>query len=225
MPRTRPILGLLLALPVLAACAPPPGAPMQPGLVTPDVAQSGVTPADLAQSGRLAKAEPAAPDPAAIAALADAITALDPAIAAAEAARAARIAHVYPLDLARRYEIEDPPYWHNVKVLNGTKPRGTCWHFAEDLQARLAQEGFRTLSLHRAIAEPMFRLDHAAVVVTARGAPMVSGVVLDGWRNGYGRLFWSPVAEDRRYRWEERAVVRARRLARRGLPPDTGPPD
>lgn len=143
--------------------------------------------------------------------LAQAVRALSPAVDAAEAERAAEIAILYPMDLRQRYGVTDPPLIHNTKVNMGLRPRGLCWHWADDLEARLVQEGFATLDLHRAIANAdRLRIDHSTVVLSAKGAPMEQGIVLDGWRNG-GDLFWARVPDDRRYVWERRADVMARR--------------
>lgn len=146
-----------------------------------------------------------------VAALSHAIAALGPQVAPEEAARAARIAITYPLELRDRYSVTDPPLVHNTKVNMGLRPRGLCWHWAEDMEARLAQEGFRTLMLHRAIANAAsLRIDHSTVVIAARGDAMEKGIVLDPWRGG-GDLYWARVTEDDRYEWERRALVMARR--------------
>ena len=147
-----------------------------------------------------------------IAQLTHAIRALGPDVDPAEAARAAEIAITYPLQLRRQYGVTDPPLVHNTKVNMGLRPRGLCWHWAEDMERRLASENFRTLTLHRAIgnAGRALRIDHSTVVVSANGDVMEQGLVLDPWRNG-GDLFWAPVVEDTRYGWERRGVVHARR--------------
>ena len=69
-----------------------------------------------------------------------------------EADRAARIAYSHTAQLAQEYQITDPPLIHNAKVNKGLRPRGLCWHWAEDIERRLLQENFQTLTLHRAIA-------------------------------------------------------------------------
>ena len=150
-----------------------------------------------------------------IAALADEIHALGPNIDAGEAARAAAIAYEYPLRLAVEYQVEDPPIIHNIKVNQGLKPRGLCYQWADDLQARLAQEGFETLELQRAIAnsQSAIRIEHSTVVITAPGDSMYDGVVLDPWRNG-GRLYWGKVTEDDAYPWLPRQEVFASKRAR-----------
>lgn len=148
-----------------------------------------------------------------IAALEAAILALDVSVDPADAARAAELAQLYPLDLATAYGITTPPLVHNTMVNMGLRPRGLCWHWAEDMEARLAEEGFRTLTLHRAIANHLdpIRIEHSTLVISARGQAMEDGIVLDAWRYG-GDLFWSPVREDARYDWVEmREALRQRR--------------
>ena len=135
----------------------------------------------------------------------------------AEAARAAQIAFEHTRTLAIRYEIVDPPLIHNTKVNMGLKPRGLCWHWAEDMENRLNAENFETLEMKRAIAEGRgVRIDHSTAIISAAGEDHTKGVVLDPWRNG-GVLFFAPVAEDTRYFWEAREVVLGRRRDLREL--------
>jgi hypothetical protein len=143
-----------------------------------------------------------------IARLAQAIRQMDARIDPAEAGRAARIAYEHTHALALAYGIEDAPLIHNAKVNRGEKSRGLCWHWAEDMEKRLEAENFRTLDMHRAIANADSRIliDHSTAVISAKGAPMQDGMVLDPWREG-GVLFWKTVAEDTRYDWVERSVV------------------
>jgi len=94
-----------------------------------------------------------------------------------------------------------------------------CFHYATDMQARLEQEGFKTLEILRAIAEPtkaFHFIDHSTAVIAARGDGIYDGVVLDAWRYG-GDLFWSPTVEDTRYGWEPRMQVLERKRAAAGL--------
>jgi len=148
--------------------------------------------------------------------LAAAIRALGPDVAPAEADRAARLAYAHTETLAREYQITDPPLIHNTKVNMGRKPRGLCWHWAEDIEKRLTAEGFETLEMHRAIAEPdtIFRLEHSTAIISARGDSFDGGLILDPWRKG-GEMTWVPVKEDSMYDWEARTEVAARRLERK----------
>jgi hypothetical protein len=143
-----------------------------------------------------------------IAALAQSLRQMSPDVDPNEAARAARISYQTAFALAQTYQITDHPLIHNSKVNAGTKPRGLCYHWAEDMQARLLAEGFRTLDVTRAIAnsDSLLLIDHSTAVLIPKGAAMKNGVVIDPWRGG-GKLFWAPVAQDTRYDWLPRAQV------------------
>lgn len=136
-----------------------------------------------------------------------------------EAARAARIAFQYSQQLAIEYQVSDPPLIHNMKVNAGLRPRGLCYQWADDMEARLQQENFRTLTLHRAIANSQnpVLIEHSTVIVSRRGDGQDQGVVVDPWRNG-GVLYWSPTLTDEKYKWISQAKVlevkRRRKLAR-----------
>ncbi|GGE40870.1 hypothetical protein [Actibacterium pelagium] len=157
---------------------------------------------------------PPAASKAQIEALATAIVQMNPEVDPIEAATAARLAYDYPLHLAKEYELEDPPLVHNMKVNRGTKPRGLCYQWADDMQARLAREEFETLRLHRAIAnsENPILIDHSTVIISSKSEGLFEGIILDPWRNS-GVLFWSEVLEDKRYDWIPRQEVFARKLA------------
>lgn len=152
-----------------------------------------------------------------VAALTRAIQAMGADVDPEEAARAARLAYSHTQVLARQYEITDPPLIHNTKVNMGLRSRGLCWHWAMDMEARLKQEGFQTLSLHRAVAnaDNPFRLEHSTVIISRRGEGYMDGIVLDPWRLG-GVLHWAPTREDTRYDWQPRDEVLARKRARNG---------
>ncbi|MEM6480523.1 MAG: hypothetical protein AAF922_10300 [Pseudomonadota bacterium] len=151
-----------------------------------------------------------------VAQLARGIKALNSSINPREAQRAARISVTYPRQLKKEYGVTDPPIVHNMKVNAGTRPRGLCWHWAEDMQRRLEQEQFQTLITHRAIANSHTRLliDHSTVIVSARGDTMNEGMVLDPWRYG-GVLYWAPTREDNKYTWVHRQEVFEMKLAQR----------
>ncbi len=146
-------------------------------------------------------------------ALEEGILKLGPDVDPGEAARAAEIAFRYTHQLAIEYEITDGPLIHNTKVNAGLRPRGLCWHWAEDMEKRLLAENFQTLDMHRAIANADSRIliDHSTAIISAKGDDFDEGVVLDPWRFG-GRLFWAPLVEDTRYTWVSREDVLDARL-------------
>ena len=147
-------------------------------------------------------------DQSAIDGLALEIRKLGPEVDPTEAKRAARIAFTYSSQLAQEYQITDPPLVHNYKVNTGFRPRGLCVHWAEDIEKRLKQENFRTLTLHRAIAPPEnpFRIDHSSTIISRRGDTLYDGIVLDPWRYG-GVLYWSPTLDDKAYNWRPQIEV------------------
>ena len=152
-----------------------------------------------------------------IAELEQGILKLGPGVDPDEAHRAAQIAYNYTYQLAQEYQITDPPLIHNIKVNQGLRPRGLCWHWAEDMETRLKQEDFKTLQLHRAIANSDSRIliDHSTAIVSRRGDTMEQGMVIDPWRQA-GVLFWSPLLKDTRYTWVPRMVVLNKRAAELG---------
>ena len=145
-----------------------------------------------------------------------ALQSMDPEVDPGEARRAAEIAYSYSAQLAEQYNVTTSPIIHNTLVNSGVKERGVCVHYAEDMQARLNQENFRTLSMLRAIAEPKsdFRIDHSTAVIAAKGGGIYEGIVLDPWRYG-GKLYWSQTTADPRYDWEPRLEVLRRKQERR----------
>jgi len=150
-----------------------------------------------------------------IASLEGMILALGPGISSEEAGRAARVALQHTRELAVSYRINGSPLWHNMQVNMGIKERGLCWHWAEDMEARLLAERLETLEIHRAIANAFnpLRIEHSTAVVSRKGDGFESGIVLDPWRLG-GTLTFVPVLEDPDYRWEERNEVLAKKRRR-----------
>ena len=136
-----------------------------------------------------------------VAALRNQLVALSPRVRSREAQRVATMAHETARALRYEYGIAGPAQFHNVLVNAGVKKRGLCHHWTRDLMQRLAALKLATLDLHWGGARAGTWREHNAVVVTARGAPFASGIVLDPWRHG-GRLFSGPVATDR-YPWKE----------------------
>ena len=150
-----------------------------------------------------------------IASLEGMILALGPGVSAEEAERAARVAIQHARELAVSYRITGSPLWHNTQVNLGFKERGLCWHWAEDMEARLLAERLDTLEVHRAIANAFnpFRIEHSTAVISRKGDGFERGIVLDPWRLG-GTLTFVPVLEDLEYKWEEQKEVLAKKRQR-----------
>ena len=129
------------------------------------------------------------------------LTSLAPTVRRDEARRVAAEAHATSRRLAESYRAGRSPHFHNFLVNTGLRDRGLCHHWARDLGQRLAALRPRTLVLRWAIARRGTLREHNSVVVTARGQPFDSGVVLDAWRHS-GRLYFGPVSTDK-YPWRE----------------------
>jgi hypothetical protein len=132
---------------------------------------------------------------------------LDPAVSPAEAQRLAACAYEYSSQLAQEYHAVRPAIWHNFLVNMGVKRRGLCYQWAEDLSAKLETLNLTTLTVRWGIARAGTYREHNSVVITARGHPFESGLVLDPWRRS-GKLVWKPVGADK-YPWLEGELAAA----------------
>jgi hypothetical protein len=117
-----------------------------------------------------------------------------------EAESLAETAVQYPILLAQQYRAVRPSWVHNMFVNAGIRERGLCYHWANDLFARLSETPRHSLELHLAVAHMDTRREHNAIVVTAHGQPVSEGLVLDAWRHP-GRLWWGTAADDK-YPWK-----------------------
>ncbi|MBL9171236.1 MAG: hypothetical protein JNN07_26120 [Verrucomicrobiales bacterium] len=142
-------------------------------------------------------------DPTRVAALVTELRSLSPGVDLHEAQALADMALNHSLDLAERYGAVRPAVLQNVLVNLKFKDRGLCYHWADDLQAKLQTVGLRTLRLYRVVSKLNTKHEHNSLVVAGRDQRMKQGLVLDAWRHG-GRLFWTPVSEDRKYDWQLR---------------------
>jgi hypothetical protein len=121
---------------------------------------------------------------------------------AQEAERVAETAVTYSGDLAEEYDLVRPAVLHNMFVRIGLKDRGLCYHWAEDLMRQLQLLDLKTYQLHWGVAYRGSELrEHNSVVITARGEPFETGMVLDPWRNS-GDLYWALIKTDK-YPWVE----------------------
>lgn len=152
-----------------------------------------------AEGARLDKA----PQPERIHALTGEILALDLKVSPVEAESCARLAITYSELLRDTYNITEPIELNNIMVNMHLKPRGLCYQLADDLQAELVSQNYKTLTFQRATAwwDDLVK-EHNCVVVTAPGQDFEEGIVLDCWRNA-GTLRWSKVKLDH-YPWVPR---------------------
>ncbi|HRJ53003.1 MAG TPA: hypothetical protein PLE99_09550 [Candidatus Thiothrix moscowensis] len=132
-----------------------------------------------------------------------ALIALDPAIIDPREARAvAHDAYVYPLYLANDWDLTWPPLLHNTLRNADQRKAGLCVDWARAMRARMRAKNLQTFDLYWGVANKgnPWR-EHSTLIVTAKGKPFASGILLDPWRDS-GRLFWSRVKEDEKYQWK-----------------------
>ncbi len=130
-----------------------------------------------------------------------ALIALSPEVDPAEAALVSETAHHTARRLQKEWRVFPFALVQNFLIHIGARDRGYCFHWAHGIGAELRKLPLKTLTLHWAEAYPNTHLEHNVVVVTARGQPMRTGYLVDGWRSA-GRLLWWPVLKDE-YPWKE----------------------
>ncbi len=139
-----------------------------------------------------------------IRALSARLVSLDRSVDKAEADDLAKAAVLYTAHLAKRYRLVKPPFFHNILVNNGFRPRGLCYHWSGDLYEFLRRRGYKTLCFYHAGSDiGSYIFEHNSLVVVAKGHPFYDGIVLDGWRDS-GILYFSGIREDKKYRWKQR---------------------
>lgn len=135
--------------------------------------------------------------------LTQALIQLDPTIIDPNEARSvAYDAYVYPMYLANDWGLTWPPLFHNTLRNANQRKAGLCVDWARAMRARMRSKHLRTFDLYWGIAHKGNAWqEHSTLIVTAKGHPFDSGIILDPWRNS-GELYWSTLPEDTRYPWK-----------------------
>lgn len=132
-----------------------------------------------------------------------ALIALDPAIIdPREAQSVAHDAFVYPMYLANDWGLTWPPIWHNTLRNSKQRKAGLCVDWARAMRARMRSKNLQTFDLWWGVAykgNPW--REHSTLIVTAKGKPFETGILLDPWRNS-GDLYWSTIKDDLHYPWK-----------------------
>ena len=125
---------------------------------------------------------------------------MGPGVDPREAADVAHDAYIYPLELANEWGLVWPPLYHNRLRNAHKRPLGLCYDWAIAMRAHMRKKNLRTIDLYWGIANKGQHDEHSSLVVTARGMPFESGVVLDPWRDS-GKLYVTRPNTDRPYPW------------------------
>ena len=128
---------------------------------------------------------------------------LNPNVDAKEAKDLAQMSMVYSAELAQKYKAVNNPWFQNLLVNMGIKPRGLCHEWAEDLLRFLVAREYGTLAFHTVGANIGYMNEHNALSVSAKGSGIEQSILLDAWRNS-GMLYFNIIEKDLKYRWSER---------------------
>jgi len=118
-----------------------------------------------------------------------------------EADRLATVAIEESAKMSADFKPMSLPWMNNMLVNMGLRKRGLCYEWRDDLFPHLFRLRPRTMDLHLVSSRRATRREHNGIIVTARGAPYQSGIILDPWRKG-GRLWWGTLAQDKRHPWK-----------------------
>src|SRR5437867_1216455 len=146
-------------------------------------------------------------------ALARQIASLSPRVDQNEAALLANCAYATVSRLRRQYHMFGTPIFNNFLVYHGIRKRGYCYQWTADLLVTLDALTLKTLELHWGESYAGTWRENNCLVITAKGHPFDSGMILDAWRH-FGHLRWNLVHSDEdRYfentKWAERVRAQA----------------
>jgi hypothetical protein len=140
-------------------------------------------------------------------ALADQLTALSPRVDGKEAKLLADCAYATVSRLRREYRMFGTPIFNNFLIYHGLRERGYCYQWSEDLLVALDALKLSSLELRWGEANAGNWRENNYIVVTAKGRPFRSGIMLDCWRH-LGHLYFRPVVADTDPYVENRAYAR-----------------
>ena len=128
-------------------------------------------------------------------ALANQLAALSPRVDRNEAKLLAECAYATVSQLRRQYRMFGTPVFNNFLIYHGLKKRGYCYQWSEDLLIALDALRLTSLELRWGEANPGNWRENNCIVVTAKGRPFRSGIMLESWRH-LGHLYFHPVVSD-----------------------------
>ncbi|MEZ5477891.1 MAG: hypothetical protein R3E95_10535 [Thiolinea sp.] len=137
--------------------------------------------------------------------LAGALLALGPGVRREEAIEVAHDAYAYPLYLANEWDLTWPPMYHNTLRNSGARKKGLCTDWAKAMVDHMRQKNLQSMDVYWGVAykgDPW--REHSTLLVTAKGQPFDTGIILDPWRNS-GKLYWVKHLDDPSYKWKYHA--------------------
>jgi hypothetical protein len=140
-------------------------------------------------------------------ALGNQLAALSPRVDRNEATLLADCAYATVSQLRHEYRMFGTPIFNNFLIYHGLRKRGYCYQWSEDLLVALDALKLTSLELRWGESNPGNWRENNCIVVTAKGRPFRSGIMLDCWRH-LGHLYFRPVVADSDPYVENRAYAR-----------------
>ncbi len=113
--------------------------------------------------------------------------------------------------LTKEFELTSPPLFHNSLVHIGIREKGLCYHWSDALYMYLSQKKYPHFEFHLVGANiGEYFSEHNALVVVVKNGSIENGILVDPWRDS-GKLYFSRIVEDKKYKWkhrEERGCLR-----------------
>jgi hypothetical protein len=128
-------------------------------------------------------------------ALASQLAALSPRVDRSEAKLLADCAYATVSQLRRQYRMFGTPIFNNFLIYHGLRKRGYCYQWSEDLLVALDALKLTSLELRWGESNSGNWRENNCIVVTAKGRPFRSGIMLESWRH-LGHLCFGPIVAD-----------------------------
>jgi hypothetical protein len=112
----------------------------------------------------------------------------------------------YAFALANQYDLMAPALYQNYLVNQKQRKRGLCYHWVTDIVNYLKNYKYKTIGIYKVVANKGKYNEHNAISITAKNQPFDEGILLDAWRDS-GKLFYTAIKEDIRYKWKLRRKI------------------
>src|SRR5256714_5933033 len=120
---------------------------------------------------------------------------LSPRVDPNEAKLLAEYAYATVAQLRQEYRMFGTPIFNNFLVYHGLRKRGYCYQWTADLLVALDALKLKTFELHWGESYAGTWRENNCLVITAKGQPFDSGMIVDAWRH-FGELRWNLVPSD-----------------------------
>lgn len=104
-------------------------------------------------------------------------------------------------DLSNEYKIIGSALVHNLLINAGVREKGFCYHYTDALRSMVRQTQWQHFDFHWGAAWDQTFRENNGLVITAKGKPFKTGIVVDPWRAA-SKPYWHTVTGDR-FPWTE----------------------